>query len=301
MNLMLLETETKLADLDADTFAAHEYNKKFKRMNIIFKNKSNNREESDDSSSVQSISKRKFKLPLLELKKFGGEIKDWFPFWGQFSKIDSDPNIDEENYHKAVDSLKSRFGQDDLLVEFYVREHLKLTISMKSRDQKEKLTTLYDWIETQLTASESLGITTEKYAAMLFPLVESCLSVEVLRTWQRNNSYSDKKEESRLENLMQILKNEVEGEERINLAMKGLSVKNNPKFYSLKKPMHTAAGLFAGSQSSTSCAFCNEKNHESKIANLFEFRFTGKNNFAGQEEMLLSKFQDWTHGKAVHK
>ncbi|GIY35812.1 hypothetical protein CDAR_404051 [Caerostris darwini] len=68
MNLMLLETEMNPADLDAETFAADEYNKKFKRINIIFKSKSNNREESDNSSSVQSISKRKFKLPLLELK-----------------------------------------------------------------------------------------------------------------------------------------------------------------------------------------------------------------------------------------
>ncbi|GIY58225.1 integrase core domain protein [Caerostris darwini] len=126
MNLMLLETEMNPADLDAETFAADEYNKKFKRINIIFKSKSNNREESDNSSSVQSISKRKFKLPLLELKKFGGEIKDWLPFW----------------------------------------------------------------------------------------------------------------------------------------------VKDNPKIYSLKKPMHTAAGLFAGSQSSSNCAFCNEKNHESKNCKL---------------------------------
>ncbi|GIY97322.1 uncharacterized protein CEXT_534931 [Caerostris extrusa] len=145
---------------------------------------------------------------VIGTKKFGGEIKDWLPFWGQFSKIDSDPNIDEadklqyliqvtlpstrarelvesfppskENYHKAVDSLKSRFGQDDLLVEFYVRELLKLTISMNSRDQKVKLPTLYDRIETQLRALESLGVTTEKYAAMLFPLVESYLSEEVL-------------------------------------------------------------------------------------------------------------------------
>ncbi|GIY50193.1 DUF1758 domain-containing protein [Caerostris extrusa] len=67
---------------------------------------------------------------------------------------------------------------------------------------------------------------------MLFPLVESCLSEEVLRAWQRNNSYNDKKkEESRLKNLMQFLKNV---EERINLAMKGFSVKDNPKIYSLK-------------------------------------------------------------------
>ncbi|GIY14969.1 DUF1758 domain-containing protein [Caerostris extrusa] len=216
---------------------------------LLGENKSNNREESDDSSSVLSISKRKFKLPLLELKRFGGEIKDWLPFWGQFSKIDSDPNIDE------ADKLQ-----------YLIQATLPSTRARE--DQKVKLPTLYDRIETQLRALESLGVTTEKYAAMLFPLVESCLSEEVLRAWQRNNSYNDKKEESRLENLMQFLKNEVEGEERINLAMKGFSVKDNPKIYSLKKPMHTAVGLFAGSQSSTNCAFCNEKNHESKNCKL---------------------------------
>ncbi|GIY91967.1 hypothetical protein CEXT_767321 [Caerostris extrusa] len=84
--------------------------------------------------------------------------------------------------------------------------------------------------------------------------------------------------------------------------MKGFSVKDNPKIYSLKKPMHTAAGLFAGSQSSTNCAFCNEKNHESKNCKLaLNLDLQEKNNFAGQEEMLLSMFQDRTHGKAVYK
>ena len=42
-----------------------------------------------------SATKRKFKLPPLELKKLGGEIKDWRKFWGQFRKIDKDTDIDE--------------------------------------------------------------------------------------------------------------------------------------------------------------------------------------------------------------
>ncbi|GIY92848.1 hypothetical protein CEXT_33231 [Caerostris extrusa] len=43
---------------------------------------------------------------------------------------------------------------------------------------------------------------------------------------------------------------------------------NSPEIYSLKKPIHTAAGLFAASQISINCAFCNEKNHESKNCKL---------------------------------
>ncbi|GFV25353.1 hypothetical protein TNCV_1146241 [Trichonephila clavipes] len=39
-----------------------------------------------------------------------------------------------ENYCEAVDSLKSHFGREELLVEFYVQELLKLTISVNSKD-----------------------------------------------------------------------------------------------------------------------------------------------------------------------
>lgn len=42
-----------------------------------------------------NVTKRKFKLPTIELKKFGGKVKDWLTFWGQFKKIDGDPDIDE--------------------------------------------------------------------------------------------------------------------------------------------------------------------------------------------------------------
>jgi len=79
--------------------------------------------------------------------------------------------------------LKARFGQEDLLVEFYVREFFKLTMAMNSKEDKVTLSSLYDRIETQLRALEMLGVATDKYAAMLFPLVESYLSEEVLRAW----------------------------------------------------------------------------------------------------------------------
>ena len=150
-----------------------------------------------------TVTKRKFKLPTLELKKFGGDVKDWLTFWGKFKKIDGDPDIDEadkfqyllqttspntrarevvesspptaSNYNKAIECLKACFGREDLLVEFYVRQLLKLTMAMNSKEDKVTLSSLYDRIETQLRALETLGVATDKYAAMLFPLVESCL------------------------------------------------------------------------------------------------------------------------------
>jgi len=56
-----------------------------------------------------------------------------------------------------------------------------LTLVMISREDRVMLSSLYDRVETQLKASETLGVATDKYAAMLSPLVQSCLSEEILR------------------------------------------------------------------------------------------------------------------------
>lgn len=85
---------------------------------------------------------------------------------------------------------------------------------------------LYDRLETQLRALETLGVTSDKCSAMLFPLIESCLSPELLSAWQRSASFDTCREddptltplEQRLKGLMAFLRREVENEERINRA-----------------------------------------------------------------------------------
>ncbi|GFU60549.1 uncharacterized protein TNCV_1729801 [Trichonephila clavipes] len=135
---------------------------------------------------------RKFKLPKLELRKFGGDPKEFLSFWSQFQKIHDDGSIPDEdkmqylvasvepkskaerlilsfpatasNYPKAVDQLKERFGREDLLVQIYVRD--LLTMVMKnavSGRAKTDLSRLYDKLEGKLRALESLGRTQEKF------------------------------------------------------------------------------------------------------------------------------------------
>jgi hypothetical protein len=135
-------------------------------------------------------------------------------FWGQFKKIDEDPEMHDadkfqyllqatapntrerevvksfppigSNYSKATECLKACFGRE----EFHVRALLNLTLVMNSKDGRVTLSSLYDRIETQLRALETLRVATDKYTAMSFPLVESCLSEEVLRAWRRYSSAS---------------------------------------------------------------------------------------------------------------
>lgn len=168
-------------------------------------------------SSSPTLNKRKLKLPKIELKQFGGEVKDWLTFWSQFKRIHEDRDMENEdkfhylsqatihgsrardivesfpatgeNYDKVIECLKNRFGREELLIEFYVRELLSLVIK-NATDQRGKLniSRLYDKLESYLRALESIGMTSDKYAAMLFPLVESCIPEELLKVWLRNHS-----------------------------------------------------------------------------------------------------------------
>ena len=40
---------------------------------------------------------RALKLPKIELRKFGGDIKDWLPFWSTFKKIHEDASLSRED------------------------------------------------------------------------------------------------------------------------------------------------------------------------------------------------------------
>lgn len=53
---------------------------------------------------------------------------------------------------------------------------------------KVDISNLYENIETQSRALETPGIKSDKYYAMLFPLIEFCLPEKLLRVWQRSST-----------------------------------------------------------------------------------------------------------------
>jgi len=59
----------------------------------------------NEGNFMLNASKRKLKMPTVELKKFGGDVKDCL-FWGQF-KINKDPEIDDaDKVDMALHQLK---------------------------------------------------------------------------------------------------------------------------------------------------------------------------------------------------
>uniref|UniRef100_A0A1B6M8Q3 Uncharacterized protein n=1 Tax=Graphocephala atropunctata TaxID=36148 RepID=A0A1B6M8Q3_9HEMI len=159
--------------------------------------------ESNVNRQVGLASKKFLNLPKLQLNQFDGDVKNWIGFWEQYKKVHEDEDLEPEdkfqyliqslkpgssarelvesfppsgkNYDKALEQLKSRFGRDEFLIEVYVREMLSLVLQQATLSTKLTLCKLYDKLETQLRALETLGVTSDKYASMLYPLVESAL------------------------------------------------------------------------------------------------------------------------------
>ncbi|GFW03414.1 uncharacterized protein TNCV_1739641 [Trichonephila clavipes] len=69
-----------------------------------------------------------------------------------------------DNYSKAIEQLKERFGRDSLLVQIFVRDLLNLVIknAVPGRSNTH-LALLCDSLESKLRALESLGRTKEIY------------------------------------------------------------------------------------------------------------------------------------------
>ncbi|GBM09362.1 hypothetical protein AVEN_184072-1 [Araneus ventricosus] len=97
-------------------------------------------------------------------------------------------------------------------------------------------------------------------------MCESCFPEEFLRIWNRCPSSSSVDAKERLTNLMNFFRTEVEGEERINLAMAGFGLNEKSSTQTLKKKqwhngrnkISTAANLLTTSAKDfkQSCVFC---------------------------------------------
>ncbi|XP_055938223.1 uncharacterized protein LOC129968392 [Argiope bruennichi] len=176
--------------------------------------------------------------------------------------------------------LKLRYGREELLIQVYVRDLLSLVLQ-KQNMPKKSLRNLYDLLETKLRALEILGVTRDKCAAMLFPLVESALPEETLLAWERyrstnRRSHDEENQNSKtttktdLDSILKFLQDEVQAEERIILASQNFGFDTKPNFKSFKekkaannkhkygdtRQIASAADLLTSSKEQRQCIFC---------------------------------------------
>ena len=153
-----------------------------------------------------------------------------------------------------------------------------------NKGRKVSVSSIYDKVSAHIRALESLGVTTDNCATMLYPLVESSLPEETLRAWQRSNNAREAANAANAENeaagaarkarltqLMEFLKLEVENEERYDMVVNGFpgqgkverreKVKDTREHTASTNEVSSASVLFSSEGKHVECIFC-EGDHE---------------------------------------
>ncbi|UYV67961.1 hypothetical protein LAZ67_5002637 [Cordylochernes scorpioides] len=252
-----------------------------------------------NGSTSASMEKRICKLPKLEILKFSGTLKEWLPWWGQFERIHKDDSLSEvdkfhylhqavtkgsraqkylegytvteANYAKAIEALQEKFGDSVLLTEMYVRQLLELVVE-RANFQRRTLADLYEPLMASLRSLESLGVTADRNAMFLYPMVESSLPDYVLQIWQRRpeagyqsgDNTGEPGSSQRLSNLLKFIKEEIRGAERLEFVRAGFKrAEKMPEKEIQRRTSPTAAHLLSQGDSE-SCVFCDMTSHKSR-------------------------------------
>ncbi|GFU25879.1 pro-Pol polyprotein, partial [Nephila pilipes] len=166
--------------------------------------------------------------------------------------------ITNENYLLAIESLTERYGRKELLIDFYVRELLKLVLSNATKKKQDSLSSLYNKLSTQFRDLSSLGVTTDQCGVILYPLVESSLPTHILRSFERQRKNIDFKQSiSTLDAIVSFLKSEVQSEEKIKLSRSEiLPYERERKHLAESQSTHPSAAELFIQESNDTCAFC---------------------------------------------
>ena len=246
--------------------------------------------------------KREVKLPKIELKSIDGDILNWQTFWDQFeSSVHSNVSLSDvdkfsylksllegpaedcisgltlttENYQEAVELLKSRFGNTQLLINRYAESFDELKV-IKSMNQVSELRLMYDRVEATVRNLKSIKIDANTYGAFLVPLLSKKLPQELKRIMSR----SFKDEVWDFTKLMSIFKEELEAQERISLEAKCLQDDEYSTAIlhvardgdNRKKSKQFRKGKYNNNNNHDNCLFC-AGNHGAKIcSNVTDFR-----------------------------
>ncbi|XP_037521402.1 uncharacterized protein LOC119398643 [Rhipicephalus sanguineus] len=189
-----------------------------------------NAEPAGNGSASQTTSelRTRVKLPKFELVKFSGRRSDWQPFWEVFEQVvDKNEELSlldkfhylrssvtgdaaaalagipptSRCYRDAVELLKGRFGNNELLMQEHMRSLLDIK-PVRSSDDVRSLRRLYDTLAAHICGLESLGRKLHTYGAMLLPVVQRAIPRDILLDFGRkcatdaNSTFDDQRSSS---------------------------------------------------------------------------------------------------------
>lgn len=219
------------------------------------------------------------KLPKITLPRFNGNLMRWTAFWDsyhsaihtsrQLSDVDkfnylrslldntayeaiAGLALSAANYQEAIEVLKKRFGNRQLIISRHMESLLSVT-AISSDHQLMDLRRLYDQSETNIRSLKALGVEPASYGTMLSSVLLTKLPPELRLIVSRKISSDDLD----MDSLLKTFEQELTARERAN----NTSSQPSPRRNTGQGRPPTSA-LIAGIQGPPSCCYC-EQSHSS--------------------------------------
>ena len=214
------------------------------------------------------------KLPKLSLPHFNGNLMKWTSFWDSFDSAvhtnDRLPEVDKfnhlrsllegtardaisgmsmtaSNYREAVEILKKRFGNRQLIISKHMDALLHVS-AVTSDGHLRELRRLYDQSEANIRSLKALGVESGSYGAMLSSVLLNKLPPELRLIVSRKIS-ADKLD---MDNLLETFELELSARERANSSIPH----SHPRH---RQQERTPTSAFpANVNDSTKCIFCQQ-------------------------------------------
>ncbi|XP_040077410.1 uncharacterized protein LOC120849287 [Ixodes scapularis] len=175
--------------------------------------------------------------------------------------------VTAENYKVAIDLLKERFGQQELIIESHLSRLLEIKPVHDSRSVNA-LRALYDEVETGVRSLDALGVQSDTYGTMLLTVLRKVVPADLSLEYNRRSASRTVTKHNKLRDFLDFLKIEIESRER-SLYGSGHSVPRTEDQRSFRarrdqqsryppsaSVLTTAAGL-----DENNCVFCKSGAH----------------------------------------
>jgi hypothetical protein len=147
--------------------------------------------------------------------------------------------LNSENYKEAIDILKDRFGNEQVLISAHMESLLRIS-KIKSRDNVKGLRMLYNHVESCVRNLKSLKLDTTGYGSLLIPILKDRLPDEITMIISRKFG----EEIWTLDKVLEYFNSELRAQE--NCASPGTS-KTGFSEYNKRGDQYTTSGLFGDS------------------------------------------------------
>ena len=227
------------------------------------------------------------KTPKIDLKSFDGNILNWQSWWDQYeAAVHNQPkmaavnkfcylkrllcssaeecisglSLTNENYPKAIELLKERYGNKQILINAYIQKFENLRV-VKSMNKVKELRFLYDSVVSTIRNLEILEVDADKYGSFLVPLLSTRLPEELKMVMSREF----KNAVWEITEMMRIFKDELEAKERCTMPSSNNDDDPSDDGYSTLN-LHTQqrrgkGGQNRGAPKKRSCGFCGKEDH----------------------------------------